>query len=254
MIHGTQHEIINHKRVLIEAKDLALSFDNNHLFKGFNTLITEGEKIGIIGKNGCGKTSLVRTLIGLQEPSHGSIKHFKAINFGYLDQQCSILSPKEKIIDQIPSHEIGIGSKSINIKQYLRDFGFSDHRQHEYITNLSGGERKRLALAVILATKKEILILDEPTNDLDFDTIENLENYILEYQGACLIITHDRSFLDQTTTSIIGFEDNKEIKEIMGGFSQWWENKEIQVEKKETKTKTKNQHQLIKKSFNKLID
>ncbi|MCL4120027.1 UNVERIFIED_CONTAM: hypothetical protein GTU68_041251 [Idotea baltica] len=207
---------------LIQAKNISCEFENKKLFKDFSVEIHKGDKIAIIGKNGCGKSSLLNCLLGTAKPNAGEIEHADNIKVAYFDQLRDQLDMSLSIIDNVKegSDFINIAGKEVHVITYLQKFLFTPDRLHAPITHLSGGEKNRLLLAKILSKPSNIIVLDEPTNDLDIETLEILEEMLINYQGTLLLVSHDREFINNVATSTIVFE-NSELSEYVGGYDDW---------------------------------
>lgn len=182
-----------------------------------------GDRIGLIGHNGAGKTTLLRIMLGLQEPKSGTVRHGTKLNIGYFDQMRSRLDENATLADTIsPGSEwVEIGTQRKHIMSYLEDFLFPAARAHSPVRTLSGGERARLALARMFAQPTNVLVLDEPTNDLDIETLELLEDLIQDYTGTVLLVSHDRTFLDNVVTQVIAAEGDGLWGEYVGGYDEW---------------------------------
>ena len=194
----------------------------------FNLRIKRGDRIGILGKNGSGKTSFLKMLIGEMEPDQGRVKVRKEMEFSYFDQKRSDLDPSDslkKVLSPAGNDYINVMGKQRHVCGYLKDFMFDPARAQDKVSQLSGGQKNRLMLAKILADPKTCLILDEPTNDLDMDTLDMLEDILLQYQGTLIVVSHDRDFLDQTVTQILAFEGQGKIERVIGGYSDYLEMK-----------------------------
>ena len=209
--------------LVLEAKDVSCGYTDNHIIiKKFNISISRGDKIGIIGKNGCGKSTLVNTLLGNLKQCKGSIRHGTNLEITYFDQlRESLIEDKSVWENVLPNGEsVIINGKSKHIISYLQDFLFTPERAKTPVTNLSGGERNRLLLARLFTKSSNLLVLDEPTNDLDAETLELLEELLVNYKGTLLLICHDRTFINNVVTSTIIFLGNGEVKEFVGGYDE----------------------------------
>jgi len=209
-------------RKLVSAKEIGCKFDKDYLFKDFSVEIHRGDKIAIIGKNGCGKSTLLNCLLGNSSPTDGIIEHADNLKVAYFDQLRDQLDMKSSIVDNVKegSDFITIAGKEVHVITYLQKFLFSPDRLHAPITHLSGGEKNRLLLAKILSKPSNVIVLDEPTNDLDIETLEILEEMLISYQGTIILISHDREFIDNVATSTIVFEEHG-IEEYVGGYEDW---------------------------------
>jgi ATP-binding cassette subfamily F protein uup len=211
-------------RLVFEAEQVSLNFAGRPLIEDFSVRIMRGDRIGIVGPNGCGKTTLIRLLTGELEPTSGSIKRGSNLKIAYFDQQRQQLDEAASIMDNVTDGSgefVNIDGKSRHVSGYLRDFLFPAERLQAPVRMLSGGERNRLLLARLFARPSNLLILDEPTNDLDGETLELLEELVAEYAGTLLLVSHDRAFLDNVVTSTLVFEGAAQINEYVGGYSDW---------------------------------
>ena len=193
-----------------------------------------GDRIGFIGPNGAGKTTLLRILLGLLEPSNGTIKHGTQLNIGYFDQMRANLDENATLAQTIsPGTEwIEIGDQRKHVMSYLEDFLFPAARANSPVKTLSGGERARLALARMFAQPTNVLVLDEPTNDLDIETLELLEGLLTEYTGTVMLVSHDRAFLNNVVTQVIAAEGDGHWGEYVGGYDDWLEQRPAPVVQK----------------------
>lgn len=212
-------------RIVIEAEHISQRFDDKILIEDFSTVIMRGDRIGFIGPNGAGKTTLLRILLGLHEPNSGTIKHGTQLNIGYFDQMRANLDENATLAETIsPGTEwVEIGTQRKHIMSYLEDFLFPAARAHSPVKTLSGGERARLALARMFAQPTNVLVLDEPTNDLDIETLELLEGLLTEYTGTVMLVSHDRAFLNNVVTQVIAAEGEGQWGEYVGGYDDWLE-------------------------------
>ena len=211
------------------------------ILNGFSLRIRRGDRIGVLGKNGSGKTSFLKLLIGDLKSDKGSIKRKKELEFSYFDQKREDLKPNQTLKKTLcPSggDYIDVMGKKRHVCGYLKDFLFDPSRADDLVSQLSGGQKNRLMLAKILANPKSCLILDEPTNDLDMDTLDMLEDILCQYQGTLIVVSHDRDFLDQTVTKILAFEGNGKVESCVGGYSDYLNKKRTGTKKKEDKKKT----------------
>jgi len=210
-------------KIVIEAEKLSHSFESKQVIKNFSTRIMRGDKIGLIGPNGCGKTTLLKILLGQLEPEHGKIKVGTKLELAYFDQFRGELEMEKTVIDNIAegSEYIEVNGRSRHVISYLQDFLFSPDRLRQPVKALSGGEQNRLILARLFSKPANLLVLDEPTNDLDLETLELLEELLLNYEGTLLLVSHDREFLDNVVTSCIVFEGHGKVKQYVGGYRDW---------------------------------
>ncbi|MDH5721765.1 MAG: ATP-binding cassette domain-containing protein [Alphaproteobacteria bacterium] len=194
----------------------------------FNLRIQRGDRIGILGKNGSGKSTLLKLLIGELQPDQGRVKVRKELEFSYFDQKRSDLNPTDTLKKTLcpgGGDYIDVMGKQRHVCGYLKDFMFDPSRAQDKVSQLSGGQKNRLMLAKILANPKTCLILDEPTNDLDMETLDMLEEILCQYKGTLIVVSHDRDFLDQTVSKILAFEGNGKIESCIGGYSDYLEKK-----------------------------
>lgn len=190
----------------------------------FNLRIQRGDRIGIIGKNGCGKTSFLRLLIGELEQDAGKIKMAKDLTFSYFDQKRKDLVPEnslKRVLCPNGSDYIDVMGKPRHVCGYLKDFLFDPKMVDHPVSTLSGGQKNRLMLARIMANPGSFLILDEPTNDLDMDTLDMLEDMLANYKGTLIVVSHDRDFLDQTVTKLLAFEGDAKVVPVIGGYQDY---------------------------------
>jgi ATP-binding cassette subfamily F protein uup len=212
-------------RKVISVDDITYTWNDRPLIENFSTTIWRGDKIGIVGLNGSGKTTLLNLLLKKLEPVRGSVTHGTKLEVAYFDQHRAQLDEKLSVAENVhPAGEmVSINGKPRHILSYLQDFLFTPHVSRSPITKLSGGERARLLLAKLFLQPANVLVLDEPTNDLDIETVELLEERLLEYNGTLLMVSHDRSFLNNVVTSTIALEGNGQVEEHIGGCDAWLE-------------------------------
>jgi len=210
-------------KLVLEAKGIGCFYEGHHLFRDFSTTIIRGDKIGIIGPNGSGKTTLLKMLLGLMEPHSGSVRRGTRIEVAYFDQHREQLNDDQSVMDNVAdgSGYVTVNGKTRHIISYLEDFLFPPERARSPVKVLSGGERNRALLAKLFTKPSNVLVLDEPTNDLDTDTLELLEEMLMEYEGTVLLISHDREFLNNIVTSTIVFENDEGLEEYVGGYDDW---------------------------------
>ena len=219
-------------KLVIETENLTYAFDNKPIVSGLDLTIQRGDRLGIIGPNGSGKTTLLRLLLGELEPQSGSVRHGTNLETAYFDQLRSQLDESKSILDNVGDGRdvITINGRERNLVGYLEGFLFSRERVHAPISALSGGERNRLLLARLLARPANLLVLDEPTNDLDIDTLEILENLLLDYPGTLILVSHDRAFLNNLVTSTLVMFGGGLVREFIGGYDDWQDQKEAEQE------------------------
>jgi ATP-binding cassette subfamily F protein uup len=210
-------------RLVVEAKNVSLSFGSRLIVDRFTTTILRGNRIGLIGPNGSGKTTLLKLLLGTLVPDDGTIRLGTNLEVAYFDQLREQLDPDKTVLENIASgtEYIEIGGARKHVMGYLQDFLFSPERARTPVRVLSGGERNRLLLARLFTRSFNLLVLDEPTNDLDIETLELLEAMLLNFTGTLLLVSHDRAFLDNVVTSTLVFEGRGIISEYVGGYSDW---------------------------------
>jgi ATP-binding cassette subfamily F protein uup len=204
-------------------KDVSLGFGDRNVIRNFSTAVLRGDRIGIIGPNGAGKTTLLRLLLGELRPEEGRIRLGTNLLPVYFDQQRAQLDAGKNVIDNLGdgSDFVEINGRRRHIIGYLRDFLFTADRARSPVSILSGGERNRLLLAKLFARPSNVLVLDEPTNDLDIETLELLEDLLLAYRGTVLVVSHDRAFLNNVATSTLVFEGEGRVQEYAGGYDDW---------------------------------
>jgi ATP-binding cassette subfamily F protein uup len=210
-------------KIVAELTEASKSFGEKTVIRGFTGTILRGDKVGLIGPNGAGKTTLLKLILGELEPDSGKIRRGANLQVAYFDQMRNALNLDATLEDFIsPGSEwIEIGSQRKHVKSYLADFLFSPARAHSPVRSLSGGERNRLLLARLFARPANVLVLDEPTNDLDIDTLELLEDLLQNYDGTVFLVSHDRTFLDNVVTSTIAFEGEGRWREYEGSVQDW---------------------------------
>jgi ATP-binding cassette subfamily F protein uup len=210
-------------RLVIEARNISFSHGRTPIVRDFTATILRGNRIGLVGPNGAGKTTLLRLLLGQLAPDSGTVRVGTNVEVAYFDQLREQLDPDKTVQQNIGdgSEFVEIGGVRKHIMGYLQDFLFSPQRARTPVRVLSGGERNRLLLARLFTQAFNLLVLDEPTNDLDIETLELLEALLLEYQGTLLLVSHDRAFLDNVVTSTFVFEGGGQIGEYVGGYSDW---------------------------------
>jgi len=209
---------------VIDMEDVSFSYpDGRVLVKDFTTLITRGDKIGLIGPNGSGKTTLIKLMLGQLKPTSGVLEHGTNLEVVYFDQLRSQIDDNKSVADNIANgnETVNVGGRSRHVISYLQDFLFEPSRSRSPAKVLSGGERNRLLLARLFTKPANVLVMDEPTNDLDAETLELLENLLVEFEGTLLLVSHDREFLDNVVTSTFVLEGEGRIEEYVGGYTDW---------------------------------
>ncbi|MFY0673095.1 MAG: ABC-F family ATP-binding cassette domain-containing protein [Bacteroidia bacterium] len=213
---------------IIELHDVGHSFGNKFLFEHFNHKFAKGERVGIVGPNGTGKSTLLNILTGKMKPEKGSVAKGETTKVGYYTQESIDLNPANRIIDEVREIaeyiKLSDGTK-LSLGKFLEQFLFDKNQQYAFIETLSGGERKRLQLLKVLLTEPNFLILDEPTNDFDIETLNVLEEYLRHYSGGLLVVTHDRYFLDRIVDHLFVFEGKGKIKDFPGNYTDYREKK-----------------------------
>ncbi len=215
--------------LVIKVEDVTYYYDTKPIVSGFSAAIMRGDKIGIIGPNGSGKTTLLRLLLGELSPQQGNVRHGTRLNITYFDQLRSQLKEEKSVFDNVGDGNdvVTMNGKSRHVISYLQDFLFFPERVRVPVNALSGGERNRLLLARLFARPSNVLVMDEPTNDLDLETLELLEELLLDYKGTLLLVSHDRTFLNNVVTSTFVFEGEGKVNEYIGGYDDWQRQSEI---------------------------
>lgn len=210
-------------KLVAELKNVSKSFGDKTVIRNLNFTLMRGDRLGLIGPNGAGKSTLIKVLLGELQPDEGTVRLGTNLHIAYFDQLRAQLDLKKTVADTIaPGSEwVEIGGVKKHIKSYLNDFLFSPQRANSPVEALSGGERNRLLLARLFALPANLLVLDEPTNDLDIDSLELLEQVLEDYSGTLILVSHDRRFLDNTVTQVLAAEGNGEWHEYVGGYSDW---------------------------------
>lgn len=210
-------------KLVVEATELSLSLGGKRLFNDFSTTVMRGDRIGVIGPNGAGKSTLIKTLLGQLEPTSGQVRLGTNIELALFDQLRETLDDDASVIDNLQhgSDFVEIGGGKKHIIGYLQDFLFSPERARGPARMLSGGERNRLLLARLFLRPANLLIMDEPTNDLDLETLDLLRDTLLQYQGTLILVSHDRDFIDSVVTSLWSFDPDGQLREYVGGYSDW---------------------------------
>jgi ABC transport system ATP-binding/permease protein len=210
-------------QLVAELKDVTKRYGGRDVIAGFSTRIMRGDRIGLIGPNGAGKTTLLKLILGEIEPDNGTVRRGTKLAIAYFDQLRAQLDDTATLVDTIsPGADfIDIGGVRKHVIGYLGDFLFPPERARSPVAALSGGERNRLLLARLFSRPANVLVLDEPTNDLDIETLELLESLLQDYDGTLFLVSHDREFLDNVVTQVIAFEGDGVLREYVGGYSDW---------------------------------
>jgi len=210
-------------RMVFEAEHVTVRFGERTVIRDFSTTVLRGDRVGIIGPNGAGKSTLIRTLLGEMQPDSGRVRRGTRQQVAYFDQQRDQLDADKSVMDSVAegSQRVTVNGSDRHVAGYLRDFLFPPERLQSPVSSLSGGERNRLLLARLFARPANLLVMDEPTNDLDVETLELLEELLMDYHGTLLLVSHDRAFLDNVVTSSLVFEGDGVVKEYVGGYSDW---------------------------------
>ncbi len=210
-------------KIVAELENVCKSFGPKNIVTDFSSIIMRGDKIGLIGQNGAGKTTLLKLILGEDQPDSGTVKQGSKLQIAYFDQMRTQLNEEVSLAETISpgSDFVEINGQRKHVMSYLGDFLFAPERARSPVKTLSGGERNRLLLARLFAKPANVLVLDEPTNDLDIDTLELLEELLEDYEGTVFLVSHDRTFLDNVVTQVIASEGNGLWKEYIGGYSDW---------------------------------
>ncbi len=210
-------------RIVFEAENAFFAYEGEAIIEDLSATILRGDRVGVIGPNGSGKSTLLKLLLGELTPARGHVRRGTRLEVAYFDQERMQLDPERSVRDNVAdgADQLQLGSRTQHVVGYLRDFLFSPERVNSPVKTLSGGERNRLLLAKLFAKPANLLVLDEPTNDLDVETLELLEELLSSFQGTLLIVSHDRAFLDRTVTSTLVLEGAGRVAEYVGGYSDW---------------------------------
>ena len=210
-------------KLVVEAQAVSFGYTDRPVISGLSTTIIRGDKIGIIGPNGSGKTTLLKVLLGDLKPQQGKVKQGTNLEVAYLDQHRAQLDDQKTVQDNVAygSDHVTINGNRRHVIGYLQDFLFAPARARSPVKVLSGGERNRLLLAKLFTQPSNVLVLDEPTNDLDIETLDLLEELLMDYAGTVLLVSHDRAFINNVVTSTLVFEGEGRVSEYVGGYDDW---------------------------------
>jgi ABC transport system ATP-binding/permease protein len=208
---------------VFDVEHLGLSFEGRTVIRDLSVRIMRGDRVGLVGPNGTGKSSLIKALLGQIQVSQGEVRSGTRLEVAYYDQERAQLKLEESVMQNVAGRndQVMVNGQSRHVSSYLRDFLFRDDQLNTPAGALSGGERNRLLLARLFSRPANLLVMDEPTNDLDLDTLELLEEYVSDFHGTLLLVSHDRAFLDNVVTELLVFEGHGVVREFVGGYSDW---------------------------------
>lgn len=232
-------------KLVCELESVSYAWQQTPIIRDFSKTVLRGDRIGIIGPNGCGKSTLLQLMLGQLKPDQGRVDLGTKLETAYFDQMRGQLEPEKSVLDNLAggSDKVVINGQPKHVMSYLQDFLFSPNRVRQPVNALSGGERNRLMLAKLFAQPANLLVLDEPTNDLDMETLDLLEELLMDFDGTLLLVSHDRDFIDHVVTSTIVFEGDARVSEYVGGYTEWQRHKESAIHKQaadQNKAKEKN--------------
>ena len=241
-------------RLVARLTDVSYSYDGAPLISGLTTEVSRGDRIGIVGPNGSGKTTLLRLILGELQPDSGEIRLGTNLQIAYFDQMRTRLREDKSLIENIGDGQAYITLNGVkrHVLSYLQDFLFSAERARGPISALSGGERNRLLLACLFSHPSNVLVLDEPTNDLDMETLDLLAELLADYKGTVLTVSHDRAFLDSVATSILAIEDGGNVFEAVGGYSDYEENRKFREKERAFAEKESAKNRILDEKSNNL--
>jgi ATP-binding cassette subfamily F protein uup len=210
-------------RLVLEAQGLTFAHGDRPIVQDFSATIMRGDRVGLVGPNGSGKTTLLKLLLGELVPQAGTVRHGTNLEVAYFDQLREQLNPDQSVFEAIGdgTEWVQVGGQRRHVNGYLQDFLFTQDRARTPVRALSGGERNRLLLARLFTRSFNVLVLDEPTNDLDMETLDVLEQLLLDFNGTLLLVSHDRAFIDAVVTSTLVFEGRGAVREYAGGYTDW---------------------------------
>ncbi|HET7062316.1 MAG TPA: ATP-binding cassette domain-containing protein, partial [Nitrosospira sp.] len=226
-------------QMVAELEHVSKAYGNHSVIKDFSCRIMRGDRVGLLGPNGSGKSTLLKLILGELQPDDGTVRRGTKLLVAYFDQMREQLNDETSLVDTISqgSDFIDIGGTRRHVISYLEDFLFAPERARSPVRTLSGGERNRLLLARLFTRPANVLVLDEPTNDLDIETLELLEVLLQGFSGTLFLVSHDREFLDNIVTQVIAFEGDGRFKEYAGGYEDWIRSKKSSLESRESQEK-----------------